>query len=45
MAKDSPNSRANQKPFQKFQNLVRKLIHVPKDKIREPKGEPPQAQR
>jgi hypothetical protein len=30
MAKDSPNSENSQKPFQKFENLVRRLIAVPK---------------
>ncbi len=33
MVKDSPNSATNQKPFQKFEVLVRKLVRVPKEKI------------
>jgi hypothetical protein len=41
MAKDSPTSAVDQKPFQKFENLVRKLIRVSKDKIRDPKAKPP----
>jgi hypothetical protein len=30
MAKDSLNSEKSQEPFQKFENLVRRLIAVPK---------------
>jgi hypothetical protein len=31
MAKDSPiSSGETQRPFQKFEDLVRKLVHVPK---------------
>lgn len=36
MAKDSPSATApNQKPFRKFETLVRKLVRVPKEKIQQ----------
>jgi hypothetical protein len=34
MAKDNPNTNPKtETPFQKFENLVRKLVRVPKEKV------------
>jgi hypothetical protein len=37
MAKDSrkPKAPANETPFQRFERLAKKLVGVPKDKVRE----------
>ena len=37
MAKENPDTKAKEEtPFQRFEALVRKIVRVPKDQVREP---------